>query len=83
MQKVTYLGPQESYGFLWNDGEHYRFEKDATVDVPDAVAVYVTTQLNTRNLPLGREAHDSGAQVFEKAVDVKPSRKVLALGGDD
>lgn len=83
MQKVTYLGPQESYGFLWNDGEHYRFEKGEAAEVPDSVAEYVTTQLNPRNLPLGREAHDSGAQVFEKAVNAKPSRKVSALGGDD
>lgn len=83
MRKVIYRGPQESYGFLWKDGEYKQFERGVESETTDDVAEYVLTALNPRKFPLGREAHDSGSEVFDEVVvDLKAGRKAAPVGGD-
>lgn len=70
--KVTYLGPDESYGFD-RDGARWDFEKGKAKDVPNEIAAYVST-LNPRGLKV-EGARDYGAQVFMAVVGSSKEQK--------
>lgn len=73
-EEATYLGPDESYSFVWR-GEQFSFSKGVALPVSSEVAGLLK-DLNPRGLSVER-ARDYGAQVFK----FKPRGTVKEGGG--